>query len=221
MNGELAELQVWYASQCDGDWEHQDGVDISTLDNPGWSLVINLTGSALEGHSFDAVEENYEHDTDWLRCWVADGRFQGAGGPLKLTRMLRIFLDWARTAESHSPGAPAKRVSSAAFMTTEQLVAEFANRGLAYSGGLLLLTSGDALSLVGRARAERVPILGVEGMFVRPHETVSPLEYIADYSTAVARGDGSWDDAERFIAEHAQLDLAYEVVLGVFGAPAV
>jgi hypothetical protein len=28
-------LQGWYATQCDGDWEHEYGVSIETLDNPG------------------------------------------------------------------------------------------------------------------------------------------------------------------------------------------
>jgi hypothetical protein len=23
----------WYARQCDGDWAHQDGIEINTLDN--------------------------------------------------------------------------------------------------------------------------------------------------------------------------------------------
>jgi hypothetical protein len=97
MNDELTALQSWYASQCDGDWEHQDGIEINTLDNPGWRIVINLDDTELAGKPFEAVEENYEHETDWLRCWVADGKFQAAGGPLKLTRILRIFLDWAAT----------------------------------------------------------------------------------------------------------------------------
>ena len=27
-------LQSWYQSQCDGDWEHEFGIRIETLDNP-------------------------------------------------------------------------------------------------------------------------------------------------------------------------------------------
>lgn len=95
MSSELVELQSWYAAQCDGDWEHQDGIEINTLDNPGWRIVINLDETSLEGITFQPVEENYEHETEWLRCWVAEGKFQAAGGPLKLSRMLRIFLDFA------------------------------------------------------------------------------------------------------------------------------
>jgi immunity protein 53 of polymorphic toxin system len=94
MLDELSELQAWYAAQCDGDWEHQDGIEINTLDNPGWRVTINLEGTALERARFAVVEENYDDETDWLRCWVAERTFQAAGGPMQLTRMLRIFLDW-------------------------------------------------------------------------------------------------------------------------------
>ena len=29
-------LQEWAMSQVDGDWEHELGISISMLDNPGW-----------------------------------------------------------------------------------------------------------------------------------------------------------------------------------------
>lgn len=95
MTDELSELQAWFAAQCRGGWEHEDGIEINTLDNPGWRVVIQLDGTPLECASFSDIEENYEHETEWLRCWVADGRFQAAGGPDQLSRILRIFLDWA------------------------------------------------------------------------------------------------------------------------------
>ena len=95
MSSELSELQKWYAAQCDGDWEHQQGVEIGTLDNPGWRVEIDLADTSLEGIEFRAVKENYEHETEWLSCWIAENKFQAAGGPQQLTRMIRLFLDWA------------------------------------------------------------------------------------------------------------------------------
>ena len=38
----LKVLQQWYQSKCDGTWEHMYGVEIDTLDNPGWT--VSLTG---------------------------------------------------------------------------------------------------------------------------------------------------------------------------------
>jgi hypothetical protein len=100
MSDELAELQRWYASYCNGDWEHDKRIEIGTLDNPGWRISINLEDTELEGHAFAPVQENYEHESEWLGCWVSEGQFHGAGGPFQLPRMLRIFLDWAGTLES-------------------------------------------------------------------------------------------------------------------------
>jgi len=36
----LEQVEDWYSSQCNGDWEHQYGISIDTLDNPGWSRSI-------------------------------------------------------------------------------------------------------------------------------------------------------------------------------------
>jgi hypothetical protein len=61
-------LEDWYLSQCNGDWEHSYyGLKISTLDNPGWSVKINLQETILENKSFESlVKERTEHD--WIHC---------------------------------------------------------------------------------------------------------------------------------------------------------
>lgn len=35
-------IMRWYASQCDGDWEHEHGMSIETIDNPGWALEVSF-----------------------------------------------------------------------------------------------------------------------------------------------------------------------------------
>ena len=45
----LKVLQQWYQSKCDGTWEHMYGVEIDTLDNPGWT--VSLTGET-EKHKY-------------------------------------------------------------------------------------------------------------------------------------------------------------------------
>ena len=91
---ELHELQAWFLSHCDGDWEHGYGITIETLDNPGWRVRINLEGTDAEAREFEEVEDNYSHDTDWLRCWREQATFHAACGPSRLADVLRIFLDW-------------------------------------------------------------------------------------------------------------------------------
>ncbi len=93
----LSQLQQWYARQCDGDWEHQYGVKADTLDNPGWSVTIDLAGTDLEDRPFEPLEHGLEDDssTDWHSVSVKENKFEGRGDPSKLAFMLRTFLDWA------------------------------------------------------------------------------------------------------------------------------
>lgn len=93
----LQRLQEWYACQCDGDWEHQHGVSISTLDNPGWSVDIDITETALAQRPFAAVRtERSEHD--WFHAWIDGPNFLIRCGPKNLDEALRLFLDWAEVA---------------------------------------------------------------------------------------------------------------------------
>ena len=90
----LSRLQDWYLTQCDGDWEHQFGVKISTLGNPGWAVDIYLIGTNLEGETFD--EFNIEIDeNDWSVCRIRDGRFQIRCGPCNLEDGIERFLQWS------------------------------------------------------------------------------------------------------------------------------
>jgi len=88
-------LMRWYAGQCDGEWEHGSGITIDTLDNPGWSLKIELTGTPLDGKTLDRRTHNYEHQSEWWTCWTEDNQFRGAGGPQQLGPMIQVFREWA------------------------------------------------------------------------------------------------------------------------------
>lgn len=54
----------WYDAQCDGDWEHGFGASIGAIDNPGWSLKIDLKGTDCDGRTLDRITHNDAHDTD-------------------------------------------------------------------------------------------------------------------------------------------------------------
>ena len=95
-------LMHWYLDQCDGDWEHSSGVEIGTLDNPGWTLKIDLKNTTLEGRPFAKVAsgEPSHHLDEWKRSgswWVAevkDGAFEAACGPLDLLALVSVFRNW-------------------------------------------------------------------------------------------------------------------------------
>lgn len=95
----LARLQQWYESYCDGDWEHGYGVSITTLDNPGWMVKINLEGTDLADRAFWAIED-LQPERDWVRCWVEGNTFHGVGGPQKLAEIIETFLHWAGKGEN-------------------------------------------------------------------------------------------------------------------------
>jgi hypothetical protein len=88
-------IQDWYEAQCDGDWEHDYGVEINTLDNPGWMVKVDLAGTSLEGASFATVDETHRSEDDWMHCEVRDGCFRGAGGTHNLLEILQLFRSWA------------------------------------------------------------------------------------------------------------------------------
>ena len=96
MKSEILRLQDWFESQCDKDWEHGNGIKIKTLDNPGWSLDIELDGTILIDKELSEYKENYEHETDWITCKKEGSIFQGRGGPKQLLKIIQFFLDWAK-----------------------------------------------------------------------------------------------------------------------------
>lgn len=90
----LAALQQWYLARCDEDWEHSYGVSIDTLDNPGWSIKVDLADTDLAEQSYEGVETHRSED-DWVVS-LRDGlQWQAFCGPLNLEEALCRFLDWA------------------------------------------------------------------------------------------------------------------------------
>ena len=97
-------------------------------------------------------------------------------------------------------------------MTAKQLEAEFASRG-EVRGGALLLPADVAVELVRRARAARIPVLGIEGVRLEPGATRPDLGQILDLGGAGCRTN-PWSEAEAFLEERAGAGLHFEVVLG-------
>ena len=98
-------LMHWYEAQCDGEWEHGYGIRIESLDNPGWSLEIELQGTSWDGRTIERIEHDYEHETEWWTVWTEDNSFQGAGGPLQLGAMIEAFRRWVEADPRPEEGA--------------------------------------------------------------------------------------------------------------------
>jgi hypothetical protein len=108
---DLGWLVRWYADQCDGEWEHDHGVRIETIDNPGWAVEIQVVGTALEDRAF-ASEELPKGSGDWresgsngwwqdISRWhqmrVHEGKWQGYGSPDQLPAIVARFRRWVET----------------------------------------------------------------------------------------------------------------------------
>ncbi|EKB58756.1 immunity 53 family protein [Bergeyella zoohelcum] len=83
-------IENWYVSQCDGDWEHSYGIIIETIDNPGWSITIDLLETSIEKlfieYSLTELSEN-----NWYGYSVNQGQFKAVGDPTKLFFLLNLF----------------------------------------------------------------------------------------------------------------------------------
>jgi hypothetical protein len=90
----LGDLQRWYSAHCNGNWEHDFGIRIETLDNPGWSVEIQLAETDLADVTFDEINQS-QSDREWMVCRIRDKVFEGRGGPHMLGAIVRTFLQWA------------------------------------------------------------------------------------------------------------------------------
>jgi len=90
-------LDLWYQSQCDGDWEHSRGMWLESLTDPGWQLTIHLAGTSAA----NIGPQRLQFDTlcgEWIKCSIFDGRFEGSGDPRKLEQIIGVFRQWVDVA---------------------------------------------------------------------------------------------------------------------------
>lgn len=105
MEDNLIWLSRWYLAQCDNDWEHSYGVKIDTLDNPGWSIKIDLANTQVEGRAFERVEhgepsrdlEEWRRTGSWWVARVEGDFFKVACGPLDLSAAIGVFRRWVES----------------------------------------------------------------------------------------------------------------------------
>lgn len=87
-------LQQWYQSYCNGDWEHDCRIHFRSIDNPGWSLIINVDDTDLEYANFQQIKIDRSKQ-DWIFCEVKNLKFEAKCGVENLPEVLKIFRHWA------------------------------------------------------------------------------------------------------------------------------
>lgn len=90
-------LVKWFDSNCDGDWEHENGIKIYTVSNPGWFISIGLRDTPLENKVIESelVEKS---DDDWYFYGIKDAKFEASGDTTKLMFLLAKFKELAEGA---------------------------------------------------------------------------------------------------------------------------
>ncbi len=93
-------LEEWHRDNAFGDGYALD-IKISTVDNPGWSVKIDLTDTKYDGISMDEIKEECSDD-DWIFCKIENKIFQGYGDCLKLEKIIEAFRKAINIAEWNS-----------------------------------------------------------------------------------------------------------------------
>lgn len=93
MDSTLKRIQNWYKLNCNGDWEHNYGIKISNLDNPGWIIKIDLQETALEKINYKNEYQNPNNEFDWYLINSAENILNISCGIENLEQTLKIFLD--------------------------------------------------------------------------------------------------------------------------------
>ena len=88
-------FQQWYQNNCNGDWEHDSRIHLETIDNPGWSLTIDLEDTELESKNFQEINDIHRSEEDWTVCSVKNTKFEAYGGVENLPGILKVFRYWA------------------------------------------------------------------------------------------------------------------------------
>ena len=93
---DLEWLDQWYQRQCNGKWEHTQGMRLEMLDNPGWQLTIHLAGTSVRNTRRQRLRME-SRGGGWLACSIGEECFEGSGDPRKLEQIIGVFRRWVET----------------------------------------------------------------------------------------------------------------------------
>ncbi|MFN9015595.1 MAG: Imm53 family immunity protein [Hyphomonadaceae bacterium] len=98
MADQLSKLNDLFEAQWIEDVGEDVGITIDSLDNPGWSLKVELAWLAdkrLLSKHFESVQIE-RSDRDWLFANKIGTFFEAFGGIRNLDEVIGLFLDWAK-----------------------------------------------------------------------------------------------------------------------------
>ncbi|MEC1155449.1 immunity 53 family protein [Cytobacillus horneckiae] len=90
-------ISEWYSFHCNDEWEHEYGFKISTMDNSGFYVEIDLVGTNLENIELDEMSVTVDPDDDWFTYKINNQKFVGMGDSSKLEVLLITFKNIVET----------------------------------------------------------------------------------------------------------------------------
>jgi hypothetical protein len=92
-------IQNWFKTNCDGEWEHREVIQITTLDNPGWEIEIDISKTSIANMDLKWIL-NENGRTDWHGVKIENQKFTAAGDSGKLIFILGLFREMIEKIES-------------------------------------------------------------------------------------------------------------------------
>jgi len=85
-------IQNWFKDNCDGEWEYGEGIQITTLENPGWEVEIDISNTSIADVNISWIlNENSAHD--WYGVKIENQKFNASGDSGKLKYLLGLFKE--------------------------------------------------------------------------------------------------------------------------------
>ncbi|MEH6745301.1 MAG: immunity 53 family protein [Maribacter arcticus] len=92
-------IQDWFKNNCDGNWEHGEVIQITTIDNPGWEVEIDISNTSIATMNLEWILNEKSKD-DWYGVKIMNQKFIAAGDAGKLKFLLGLFKEMIEKIEA-------------------------------------------------------------------------------------------------------------------------
>jgi len=92
-------IQEWFKDNCDGNWEHGEVIQITTIDNPGWEVEIDISNTSIATMNLEWIL-NEKSKEDWYGVKIMNQKFIATGDTGKLKFLLGLFKEMIEKIEN-------------------------------------------------------------------------------------------------------------------------
>lgn len=85
-------IQNWFKDNCNGEWEKGEAIQITTLDNPGWEVEIDISNTSIANINIKWIL-NESGPQDWYGVKIENKKFNASGDSGKLKFLLGLFKE--------------------------------------------------------------------------------------------------------------------------------